>query len=96
MPVADGAIAAGLTPTPQAGPAEAPPWSPNRRPESSAIRQVVRDVTGDVPLASGSVRNPGQPWAERWRSLHRNMYLMGSGLAVAAVIVALVRAPTWG
>jgi hypothetical protein len=32
---------------------------------------------------------------ERLRRRHRNMYLLAAAFAVAAVVVALVRSPTW-
>jgi hypothetical protein len=47
------------------------------------------------PLIGWFFASDSDAEVERWRRLHRRMYVLVSALVLTAVIVALVRGPTW-
>jgi uncharacterized Tic20 family protein len=65
------------------------------------IQRTYADVYAEAhghipPLVEWFFERDADPEVDRWRRYHRNMYALVTALAVAAIVLLLVRAPTPG
>jgi hypothetical protein len=68
--------------------------------EQYGVQRTYADLYADryghiPPLVGWAFESDPDPEVEYWRRLHRNLYVLMTVLAVVAIIIIVVRSPTW-
>jgi hypothetical protein len=65
-----------------------------------AVQRTYADLYADrhghiPPLIGWAFESDSDPEVDYWRRLHRNLYALVTALAVVAILIIVVRGPTW-